>query len=94
MSKDFCEEAGEVNLQHGEFVVVQSLSRIQLFATPWTVARQASLSFTLSWSLLKLMSIVSGMLSNHLILCCSLLLLSSIFFSIRVFSSELAFCIR
>ena len=64
-----------------------------LFATPWTEARQASLFFTISWSLLKLMSIESVMPSNHLILCCPLLL-SSIFPSIRVFSSELALCIR
>ena len=69
MSEDSCEEAGEVNLQHGEFVVVQSLSCTRLFATPWTAARQASLSFALSWSLLKLMSIDSMMPSNRLILC-------------------------
>ena len=70
------------------------LSRVQLFAPPWTVARQAFLSFTVSWSLLKLMSIESVMPSNYLILCCPLLLLPSIFLSIRVFSSELALCIR
>ena len=64
--------------------VVQSLSRVQLFATPWTEARQASLSFTISQSLLKLMSIESAMPSGHLILCCPLLLLPSIFPSIRV----------
>ena len=62
--------------------------------TPWTGARQASLSFTISWSLLKLMSIESVMLSNHLIHCHSLLPMPSIFPSIRVFSSELALCIR
>ena len=56
-------------------VVVQSLNRVQLFVTPWTAARQASLSFTISWSLLKLTSIKSVILSNHLILCFSLLLL-------------------
>ena len=67
---------------------VQSLSRVQLFATPWTAACQASLSITSSQSLLKLMSIESVMPSNHLILCCPLLLLPSIFPSIRVFSNE------
>ena len=67
---------------------VQSLSRVWLFATPWTAARQASLSITNSQSPPKPMSIVSVMPSNHLILCCSLLLPSSIFPSIRVFSSE------
>ena len=67
---------------------VQSLSHVQLFAIPWTTARQASLSITNSWSLFKLMSIESVMLSNHLILCRSLLLLPSIFPSIRVFSTE------
>ena len=74
--------------------VVQSLSYAPLFATPWTVARQASLSFTISWSLLKLMSIESVMPSNHLILCCPLLLLPSIFPSTRVFSNESALHIR
>ena len=68
--------------------VVQSLNWIWLFATPWTAADQASLSFTNSQSLLKLISIELMMLSNHLILCCPLLLLPSIFPSIRVFSSE------
>ena len=62
---------------------VQSLSRVRLFATPWTAARQASLSITNSWSLLKLMSITLVMPSNHLILCHPLLLLPSIFPSIR-----------
>ena len=75
-------------------VCVQSLSRIWLFATPWTTVGQAALSFTISRSLLKFMSIVSVMPSNHLILCCSLLLLPSIFPSIRVFSNELALRIR
>ena len=74
-------------------VVVQSLSRVQLFATSWTTAHQASLSITTSWSLLKLMSVESVMPSNHLILCHPLLL-PSIFPSIRVFSNELALCIR
>ena len=75
-------------------VVVQLLSRVWLFATPWTAAHQASLSFTISWSLLKLMSIELVMPSNHLILCCPLLLLPSIFPSIRVFSNELILSIR
>ena len=74
--------------------VVQSLSRVQLFATPWTAACQASLSSIISWSLLKLMSIELLMPSNHLILHCPLLLLPSIFPNIRVFSSESAFLIR
>ena len=67
---------------------VQSLSRVQLFTTPWTATHQACLSITNSWSLLKLMSIESLMPSNHLILCCPLLLLPPIFPSIRVFSNE------
>ena len=73
---------------------VQSLSHVQLFATLWTAARQASLSITNSQSLLKLMSIESVMPSNHLILCCPLLLMSSIFPRIRVFSNELVLCLR
>ena len=73
-------------------LLVQSLSRVRLIATPWTAARQASLSITNSRSLLRLTSIESMMPSNHLILCCPLLLLRSIFPSIRVFSSELALC--
>ena len=77
-----------------QFNLVQSLSRVQLFATPWTTAHQASLSITNSWSLLKLMSIESVMPSNHLILCCSLLLLPSIIPSIRVFSNESLLHIR
>ena len=75
-------------------VVVQLLSRVQLFATPWTTARQASLSFIISQSLLKLMSIEWVMPSNYLILCCPLLLLPSIFPSIRVFTNELVLRIR
>ena len=71
----------------------QSLSHVQLFLTPWTAARQASLSFTISLSLLKPMSKESVMLSDHLILCRPLLL-PSIFSSIRVFSNESAFRIR
>ena len=73
---------------------VQLLSRVQLFATPWTAARQASLSFTNSRSLLKLMSIESVMPSNHLLLCCPLLFLPSNFPRIRVFSNESVLCIR
>ena len=69
-------------------VVVQSLSCVWLFATPWTAACQASLSFTISRSLLKLMSIKSMILSNHLVLCHPLLFLPSIFPNIRVFLKE------
>ena len=76
------------------FVVVQLLSHVQLFATPWTAACQSSLSFTISWSLLKLMPIESVMPSNHLILCRPLHFLPSIFPSIRVFSNESALRIR
>ena len=75
-------------------VVLQSLSCVQYFATPWTAASQASLSFTFSWNLLKLLSIESVMLSNHLILCHPLLPLSLIFPSNRVFSKESALPIR
>ena len=73
---------------------VQSLSRVQLFATPWTAARQASLFITNFWSLPKPMSIESVMPSNHLILCRPLLLLPSICQSIRVFSNESVLRIR
>ena len=76
------------------FSSVQSVSPVQLFVTSWTAARQASLSITNSCSLPKLMSIESVMPSNHLILCCPLLLLPSIFPSIRVFSNESALHIR
>ena len=75
-------------------VVVQSLSCVHLFATPWTAACQGSLSFTISQSLLKLMSVESVILSHHLILCHPLLLLPSVLPSIRVFSNELTLCIR
>ena len=75
-------------------ISLQSLSGVQLFVTPWTAARQASLSSTNSRSLLKLMSIESEKPSNHLILCCPLLLLPSISPSIRVFSNESALRIR
>ena len=74
--------------------LVQSLGRVQLFATPWTAELQASLSRTNCQNLLKLMSIASVMPSNHVILCHPLLLPPSIFPSIRVFSSESVLCIR
>ena len=77
-----------------QFSSAQSLSHVQLFATPWTAVRQASLSITNSRSLLKLMSITLVMPSNHLILCHPLLLLPSIFPSIRVFSNESVLHIR
>ena len=77
-----------------QFSSVQLLSRVRLFATPWTAARQASLSITSSWSLLRLMSIESVMSFNHLVLCRLFLLLASIFPSIRVFSNESVLCIR
>ena len=76
------------------FVVVQSLSHVRFFVTPWTAARQASLSFTISLSLLKSMPIWLVLPSDHLILCCPLLLLPSIFPSIRVFSNESALCFK
>ena len=76
------------------FSSVLLLSHVRLFATPWTAARQASLSITNSGNLPKLVSIESVMPSNHLILCRPLLLLPSIFLSIRVFSNESALCIR
>ena len=76
------------------FVVVQLLSCVLLFATPWTAAHQTSLSYTISWSLLKLMSIESVMPSNHLMLGFPLLLLPSVFPSIRVSSTELALHIK
>ena len=75
-------------------VVVQSLSHVQVFVIPWTAAHQASLSFTITQSLFKLMSIESVMPSNHLILCHPLLLLHSVFPSIRVFSNESVLPIR
>ena len=73
---------------------VQSLSLVQLFESPWTAARQASLSITNSWSLLRFMSIELEMLSNHLIVYRPFLLPPSIFPSIRVFSNESVVCIR
>ena len=75
-------------------VVIKSQSHVWFFVTPWTTACQAPLSFTISWNLLKLMSTEMVMLSNHLILCRPLLLLPSIFPSIRIFSNELALRIR
>ena len=77
-----------------KFSSVQLLSHVRLFVTPWTAAHQASLSITNSWSFLKLRSIKSVMPFNQLILCCPLLLLPSIFPSIRVFSSESVLHIR
>ena len=85
---------GIIYLINYSFSSVQSLSRVRLFATPWTTARQPSLSITNSQSLLKLMSIESVMASNHLIIYRPLLLLPSIFPSIRVFSNDLELCIR
>ena len=79
---------------HTVVVIVQLLSCVQLFVTPWTAAHQASLSITISRSLLKLMSIDLVIPSNHLILCHPLLLLPSVFPSIRVFSNESALHIR
>ena len=77
-----------------QFSSIQLLSHVRLFATPWTAARQASLSITNSQSLLKLMSIESVMSANHLILCHPFLLLPSIFPNIRVFSKESVLCIK
>ena len=79
---------------NNQFSSVQSLSRARLFVTPWITVHQASLSITNSWSLLKLMSIESVMLSSHLILCRPLLLLPPIPPSIRVFSNESTLCMR
>ena len=73
---------------------VQSLSYVRLFATPWTAVRQASLSFTVFQSLLELMSIKSVIPSNHFVFCHPLLLLPSIFPSIRIFADESVLCIR
>ena len=99
ISLSFC--LGKQILYHWDFLHIyaqfssaQSLSHVWLFATLSTAARQASLSINNSRSLLKLMSIDSVMLSNHLILCCPLLLLPSSFPSIRVFSNESALHIR
>ena len=86
--------AGNSSKQMKKRFVIQSQGRFRLFVTLWTVARQASLSFTISWSFLKFMSVESAMLSNPLILCHPLLLLPSFFPSIRVFSNESALQIR
>ena len=77
-----------------EYHVVQSLRCVQLFANPWTVARQASLSFTISQSLLRFMSIELVMLFNHLVFCRLLLPLPSVFSSIKVFSNKSALHLR
>jgi len=84
----------ELNIFLSFVVVVQWLSCVQLFATPWTAAHQAHLSFIISGNLLTFMSIESVILSNHLILCHTLLLLYSVFPSISVFSNELALHIK
>ena len=89
-----CCDLHSQRLWHNQFSSVHSLSHVRLFATPWTAARQASLSITNSRSSPKPMSIELVMPSNHLILCHPLLLLPSIFSSIRVFSNESALCIR
>ena len=81
-------------MQPAQFSLVQSLSHVWLFVTPWIAAPQASLSITKSGNLLKLMSIELVMPSNHLILCHPLLLPPSIFFSIRVISNESVLCVR
>ena len=94
VSRDWGEERKKRLFNEYEFSSVQSLSRIQLFATLWTAARQTSLSITNSRSLHKLMSLESVMPSNCLILCLPLLLLPSIFPSIRVFSNESVLHIR
>ena len=83
-----------IGILSGHVVVVQLLSHFQLFVTPWPAEHQASLSTIIFQSLLKLMSIELVMLSNHLILCHPLLLMPSIFRSIRVFFNESALCIR
>ena len=83
-----------INLKFITFVLVLSLSHVWLFVIPWTAARQALLYSSVSWRLLKFRSIESVMLGNHLILCRILLLLPSIFPSIRVFSNESALTVR
>ena len=88
------EMGGKAEYKCTYIVVFQLLSCVQLFVTPWTAAQEASLSFTISQSLLKLMSIESVMSSSHLIFCHPLLLLPSIFPSIRVFSNESVLRIR
>ena len=93
-SYDNCREHIKKQRYHFQFSSVQLLSHVRLFATPWTAARQASLSITDSWSLLTLMSIELVMPSNHLILCHPILLLSAILSSIRVFPNESILHIR
>ena len=92
----FLQKSLQLNELRGllQFSSLQSLSLVLLFVAPWTAARQASMSITNPWSLLKLMSIELVMPSNHLILCHPLLLVPSIFPSIRVFSNESVLCIR
>ena len=91
---EFPKECSPEQQPRHHLVVVQSISRVWFFVTPWTAALQAFLSFSISWSLLKLMSNESVMPSNHLILCRPLLLLPSILPSITVFSNESALHIR
>ena len=86
--------AHKLIIQETGFSSVQSLIHVRPFSNPWTTVCQASLSITNSWSLLKLMSIELVMSSNHLMLSCPLLLLPSIFPSIRIFSNESVLCIR
>ena len=93
-SYQFCSLTQLYPKKWSQFSSDQSLSSVQLFVTSWTAARQASLSITNCRSLIKLMSIQLVTPSNNFILCCPLLLLPSIFPRIRVFSSELAHCIR
>ena len=93
-SEDHRRQCSKLKKKFQGAAVVHSLSPVQLFAIPWTGARQVSLSFTISQSLLTLMSIELMMSSNHLILCCPLLLLLSLFPRIRDFSSNLAVHIR
>ena len=83
-----------INVYKVEIAVVQLLNHVRFLVTPWTAACQASLSFTVSWSFLRLMSIESVMPSSHLIICCLLLLLPSIFPRIRVFSNQSALHFR
>ena len=94
LSLNYSDEHQKPLCFHSTAFVVQSLSCIRLFVTPWTAARQASLSFTVSQSLLKLMSLESVMPSNHVIFYISHLPLPSIFPSIRIFSDESVLCIR
>ena len=90
---DFHGSHGDLNQYSVQFSSVQSLSHVQLFVTPWTAEHQASLFITNSRNLLKLMSVESVMPSNHLVLCCPLLFLPSIFASITVFSKSQFFAL-